>query len=228
MYKTRYDPYYLATFVIICSVCCITGYCQPQSLKCGQGLHGPWWMQQTAMTEQGKIDLSSKPWWKQAKELQVGESFTIEASGPAKPYSTLIQKEICATRSGKQVEAIVWIIDDDADGSMLTGGDGDSDCYVADYGVDGLVDRIVDYIDNDDDNDPDEMDIRYFTNGKLNYSWFGMDLDDDSKMWSLRGYEYGGPSFFEADPYGDSMICMNKLNPKDGVWSPVVGRSGVT
>ena len=98
---------------------------------------------------------------------------------------------------------------------------GDSDCYVADYGRDGVVDRMVDYLDNDGDGDPDEMDIRYFVDGELRYCWFGDDVDDDSAMWSLSGYEYGGPSFFESDPYGDSMIYMNKLDTEKGVWSPI-------
>ena len=212
---------YIGLFVLAYSIGCAMEHHSSQALKCGLGQLGPWWMQETAMTKQGKLDLRSKPWWKQAIELKIGQSFIVEASGPTETYNTLVRREMCITRAGKQIDTVVWIIDDDADGSIFTGGDVDSDCYVADYGADGLVDRMVDYIDDDGDNDPDEMDIRYFTNGKLNYSWFGMDLDDDSRMWSLRGYEYGGPSFFEADPYGDNMICMNKLNPKDGVWSPV-------
>jgi hypothetical protein len=178
-------------------------------------------MQQTEMNKEGKLDLKAKPWWRQASELKVGQSFVVEADGPAKGQM-LVRREKFSTRSEKEVEAIVWVIDDDGDRQLAnSGGDKDSDCYVVDYHGDGIVDRIVDYIDNDGDNDPDEMDIRYFTKSKLNYSWFGMDLDDDGIMWSLRGYEYGGPSFFEADPYGDSMIYMNKLNPKDGTWSPI-------
>ena len=102
------------------------------------------------------------------------------------------------------------------DGSALRGGDQINDCYVADYNCDGVVDRMVDWIDNDNDGVPDEMDIRYFTNGALNYCWFGADYDHDGKMWSLTGYEYGGPSFFEGDPYGNNMIWMNKFNPRQG------------
>ncbi|MFA6241931.1 MAG: hypothetical protein WC655_13435, partial [Candidatus Hydrogenedentales bacterium] len=60
-----------------------------------------------------------------------------------------------------------------------------------------------------------------FVDGELRYCWFGMDLDDDSAMWSLAGYEYGGPSFFESDPYGDSMIYMNKLDTESGGWAPI-------
>ncbi len=80
---------------------------------------------------------------------------------------------------------------------------------------------MVDYQDLDGDNDPDEMDIRYFTNGRLNNAWFGEDLDDDGLMWSLRGYEYSGESYFESDPYGDNIFYMGKFNPVEGTWLPI-------
>ncbi len=79
---------------------------------------------------------------------------------------------------------------------------------------------MVDYIDDDGDNDPDEMDIRYFENGDLRSVWCGMDLDDDSKMWDLTGYEYSA-DFFKSDPYGDGMIYMNKFDPTRGRWVPI-------
>ncbi len=237
---------------------CAAG-CASDGLTAGQGAGGPWWMQQTALTADGKLNLRSKPWWDRAMALKVGESFVIEAiREPAAAFSRdpqgstpeaalaparsddapagymLVGRERFRNRS-REVEAIVWVIDDDADGSLTAGGDPDpggpgtgsgrgdkdSDCYVVDYGCDGVVDRMVDYIDNDGDDDPDEMDIRYFVDGELCYTWFGMDLDDDSAMWSLRGYEYGGPSFFESDPYGNSMVYMNKLNTEDGTWFPI-------
>jgi len=50
------------------------------------------------------------------------------------------------------------------------------------------------------------MDIRYFENGKLNFSWFGADFDHDGAMWNVGGYEYVGDSYFESDPYGDNMV----------------------
>lgn len=191
----------------------------------GEGGSGPWWMQQTAFSDDGALDLASRPWWPRAAELALHESFPIEAEdgqGPARPNVMLVRREQFTIRSGEQVDAIVWIIDDDGDNLQWTiNGDRDSDCYVVDYHRDGIVDRVVDYIDNDGDNDPDEMDIRYFADGKLNFCWFGLDLDDDSEMWSLAGYEYGGPSFFESDPYGDSMIFMNKFDPTRGTWSPI-------
>ena len=190
-------------------------------LRAGQDGQGPWWMRQTALSKDGKfVDLKSKPWWKKAAALKIGEEFLADEKGEAKDRM-LVRRERFAIRSGKEVEAIVWVIDDDQDGSLSSGGDKDSDCYIADYDGDGIVDRMVDYMDDDGDGIPDEMDIRYFDKGRLNYCWFGIDEDHDGIMWSLRGYEYGGESYFESDPYGDNIFYMNKFDPDKGAWSPI-------
>ena len=186
-----------------------------EPLSLGDGDLGPWWMAHTTLTESGGLRLDDKPWWERAVALGLDDSFVVEDG------RCLVRRESFKVRSGKTVDAIVWVLDDDEDGSLESGGDTDSDCYVADYGRDGAVDRVVDYIDDDGDGDPDEMDIRYFVRGELRYCWFGMDIDDDGVMWSLRGYEYGGPSFFESDPYGDGMVYMNKLDTETGGWSPI-------
>ncbi len=177
-------------------------------------------MQQTAITADGRLDLTSKTWWPLAVELKLGEQLPFMPKDPSQPQM-LLRREKVTTRNGKTHEAIVLIVDDDNDGSVFRGGDRVDDCYVVDYGCDGVVDRMVDWIDNDDDGVPDEMDIRYFDKGKLSHCWFGVDYDHDGKMWSLAGYEYGGPSFFEADPYGDNMIYMNKFDPTRGTWAPI-------
>lgn len=184
-------------------------------LRLGQDAKGPWWMQETALTPTGQLRLDGKPWWPKALALELGASLLLDDG------RGLVRRETCQDRRGRNQDAIVWVIDDDEDGSLSAGGDRDSDCYVADYGRNGTVDRMVDYIDDDGDNDPDEMDIRYFVDGELRYCWFGMDLDDDNIMWSLSGYEYGGPSFFESDPYGDAMVYMNKLDTDSGGWAPI-------
>ncbi len=191
-----------------------------RGLDAGQEARGYWSMRVTAMTRDGALDLKARPWWPQAAGLKLNEQFAVNVEG-APPDAMLVRREQVTTRSGKVLEAIVWVIDDDYDGSLGRGGDQVNDCYVVDYGCDGIVDRMVDWMDNNYDGVPDEMDIRYFTNGRLNNCWFGMDFDGDGKMWSLTGYEYGGPSFFEADPYGNNMIYMNKFNPNLGRWSPI-------
>ena len=186
-----------------------------ESLRLGQGIDGPWWMATTALSKSGALRLDAKPWWEKAVALEPGDSFLLEDG------RGLVRRESFKDRAGKTIDAIVWVIDDNEDDSLRNGGDRSSDCYVADYDRDGAVDRMVDYIDSDDDGDPDTMDIRYFVDGELRYCWFGDDIDDDSAMWSLRGYEYGGNSFFESDPYGDNMIYMNKLNTEKGTWIPI-------
>lgn len=189
-------------------------------LRAGEDARGPWWMKETAMSREGVfVDLKTKPWWPKAVALKPGQSFIIEeGEGKGK---MLVRSEHITNRAGQEFDAIVWVIDDDEDGSIKQGGDQDADCYVADWDRDGRVDRLVDYQDLDGDNDPDEMDIRYFDRGRLNYAWFGIDLDDDDMMWSVRGYEYAGESYFESDPYGDNIFYMNKFNPTDGTWSPI-------
>ncbi len=127
--------------------------------------------------------------------------------------------DVRTCQQAARTAGIVWIIDDDADGSALKGGDEDSDCYVVDYDADGSVDRLVDHIDNNGDNRRDELDLRYFDNGRLNWSWFGDDLDGATAIRKITGYERGDE--FQADPYGDGIFYMNKLNPLRGVWSPI-------
>jgi len=193
---------------------------EERPLRAGEEARGPWWMKETAMSQHGVFpDLKNKPWWSRAVALKVGESFIVE--GGEGRGKMLVRRERIVNRAGKEFAALVWVIDDDEDGSIHRGGDRHADCYVADWDGDGLVDRLVDYQDLNSDGVPDEMDIRYFDKGRLNYAWFGVDIDGDGAMWSLRGYEYGGESYFESDPYGDNIFYMNKFNPVDGTWSPI-------
>lgn len=183
----------------------------------GDENRGPWWTQMTAMGPGGKLDLKGQSWWERAAKLKVGEQFTVAVPGK-RPDLMLIRREKVRNTRG-ETEALVWVIDDNEDGSLATGGDKKDDCYVVDYGCDGTVDRIVDYIEGTDGR-PDEMDIRYFEGGELRSVWVGVDLDRDGKMWDLAGYEYSH-NFFKSDPYGNEMIYMNKYDPTSGQWVPI-------
>lgn len=172
-----------------------------------------WWERETAMAPGGILRIDGREWWERAKSLAVGESFLIEGDG-----RMVVRKEV---RKRGGAEMIVWILDDDGDMDPADSqGDTDSDCYVVDYGVDGVVDRMVDYIDSEGDGVPNEMDIRYFVEGELRRSWMGMDLDGDGAMWDLIDYEYTG-DFFKSDPYDENMIYMNKYNPHTDKWMPI-------
>ncbi|MBI4578273.1 MAG: hypothetical protein HY718_01130 [Planctomycetes bacterium] len=230
-----------ARYAVAALICALVGCGGPGAgvgRSAGEEAGGPWWMRETALTRDGRLDLKAKPWWPRAAALRVGEEFTVDAAvdqkvpapasdrqdaGPthdrqdAGPTPAMLVRREALQRGSRRFEAIVWIIDDDGDGSAVRGGDRDSDCYVVDYDSDGVVDRMIDYIDNDGDNDPDEMDIRYFVGGELRQVWCGMDLDDDGEMWDLEAYEYSH-DFFRSDPYGDSMIYMNKFDPRRGEW----------
>ena len=182
-------------------------------------LEMPWWMQQTALQLDGSIrSLVDQPWWERALALRQGESVVIPVSGEAK-NRMLIRRESLRGSGAKPREAFIWIIDDDGDGSIRAGGDYDADCYVVDYGCDGSIDRMVDYIDNDDDGDMDELDIRYFDKGRLNWAWFGEDIDDDNIVRNVLDYERGDE--FHGDPYGDNLFYMNKYNPEKGAWAAI-------
>ena len=194
-------------------------------LAAGEEGKGPWWMKPTAMKRDGTmVNFKKMPWWSRAAGLKPGESFVVEAKGEARDRM-LVRREKFRTSNYitkvREIEAIVLVIDDDGDGSVRNGGDKVNDCYVADYDCDGTVDRMVDYIDDDGDGKVDRMEIRYYADGRLNFCWFSEDLDHDGIMTSLVGYEFGGESFFEGDPYGDHVTYLNKFNPEHGVWSPL-------
>lgn len=177
-----------------------------------------WWEAETAMKSGGELPLVDKTWWPKAQALKPGEQFELQSEFP-EGGRMIVRRENVARRGGNQTDSIVWILDDDGDMKPGDEGDLDSDCYVVDYGRDGKVDRIVDYQDTNGDGRADSMDIRYFYDGSLRRSWFGIDLDGDGRMWDLAGYEYSG-NFFASDPYGDAFIYMNEYDPELDRWTP--------
>ena len=99
-------------------------------LKAGEDGLGPWWMKQTAIRRDGTMaSLKTKPWWGKARELKVGESFIVDAAGEAKDRMLVRRERFQVFWRGHtrkptagegltDVEAIVWVIDDDGDGSV--------------------------------------------------------------------------------------------------------------
>ncbi|NUQ61438.1 MAG: hypothetical protein HUU20_03050 [Pirellulales bacterium] len=196
------------------------------STLCASDGKPAWWETETALAADGSLPLTAKPWWPKAQGLKVGEQFMVKSEEPG-GGKMLVRRErrtlryIYGSRQPRETDLIVWVIDDDGDmPDGASDGDADSDCTVADYGADGTADRMVDYIDNDGDNRPDQMDIRYFDEGKLRIAWFGNDLDGDGLMWKITNYEYGA-NFFECDPYGDSIVYANRYDPDEKRWWPI-------
>src|SRR3954454_5666069 len=60
----------------------------------------PWYMQETAMTPDGRLTFLNKTWWPKAKALPEGGSFTLDLNHDRRP-DTLIQK-----KNGNIVEII--------------------------------------------------------------------------------------------------------------------------
>lgn len=177
-----------------------------------------WWERETALEPGGKLSLQQKAWWPQAENLKVGESIVLKSE--YQDGGTMVVRREVRQRQNAG-DYLLWILDDDGDMNPNDPqGDTDSDCYVADYGCDGVVDRLVDYMDANGDSVPDEMDIRYFVDGELRNVWVGVDLDGDGAMWDLIDYEYTG-DFFKSDPYGNNMIYMNKYDPQNNRWLPI-------
>ncbi len=190
-------------------------------LRPGQEALGPWWMRQTMLEPDGKFpSLKTRRWWKKAQALHPGESMIIDAGGEAKDRM-LVRRETLTFKDGRQVDTLIWVIDDDGNGSAATGGDRHADCYIIDYGVDGIVDRMVDYIDDNGDGRAEEMDIRFFTDGRLNFAWFGSIVRGAGSLWDLKDFADSLESCRACDTTGDKLFYVNKFNPDLGVWVPL-------
>lgn len=189
-------------------------------LRAGQEALGTWWMRQTMLTPDGKFaSLKTRRWWKKALALKPGQSMVLDVGGEAKDRM-LVKREM-VTLHGQPVDTLIWIIDDDGDGSALHGGDRHADCYVIDYGADGTVDRMVDFIDNKGDGVADEMDVRFFVDGVLSYSWFGVGIDRNGTLGNILAFDEGLEGCRRCDPQGDNLFYVNKFDPGRGTWTPL-------
>jgi hypothetical protein len=162
----------------------------------------PWYMQETAMTPDGRLTFLSKSWWPRAEALTEGASFTLDLNHDGKPDTTVSRK------SGHIIEEI-------ADGA------GASKAYVVSLKGDGIVDRMVVYIDNDGDGKADEMELRHYQDGYLRYAWFGENYDHDGiQVFDLKDWSYAGNNGNNKFR-GNLQIYLNKYDPETKTWVPL-------
>ncbi|MBC7361041.1 MAG: hypothetical protein H5U06_01965 [Candidatus Aminicenantes bacterium] len=189
-------------------------------LRAGEESRGSWWMKQTAISSDGQMaSLKSKRWWKKASELKPGESLVVEEKGEAKDRM-VIKVESYEREDGEEVQVLVWVIDDDGDESLKSGGDFHDDCYVYDLNRDGLVDVLVDYADENDDGQADYMEIRLFERGQLVRAWFGYDFENIGEIFKFRNPLDLISEKFSQNLSGNKFYFKNVLNPLSGTWAP--------
>lgn len=192
----------------------------PVALKAGQEKAGSWWMKQTALSADGRlISLRTKRWWKNALSLKTGESYLIPEKGEAKDRM-MIRAESYKGEDGRLTEGLVWIIDDDGNGSLATGGDYSQDCYLYDLNRDGLAEVMVDYADENGDGQADYMEIRFYDRGYLSRVWGGYDYENIGEI-----FKYETPldllsGKFLENLAGDKLYFKNIFNPLTGSFWP--------
>lgn len=169
----------------------------------------PWYMQETAMGQDGRLTFLEKPWWPRARKLAEGESFQLDLNHDGRPDTVITRRD----------QNIIEAIDDSSDASDIWN-QADT-AYVVSYGGTGIVDRMVVYTDNNHDGKADEMEIRYYKDGYLRYAWFGENYDNDgAQIFHLTNWQYDGKQF-QSKFRGNVMIYLNKYNPGTQSWVPL-------
>ncbi|MBC7364825.1 MAG: hypothetical protein H5U07_09875 [Candidatus Aminicenantes bacterium] len=189
-------------------------------LKPGEESRGPWWMKQTSLTAEGKMaSLKSKSWWKKVRELRTGEQL-LWKEGKVEKENMLVRITQLKDKNGNQIEVLVWGVDDDEDGSLLTGGDFHDDCYIYDFFRDGRVDFMVDYADENKDGQADFMEIRFFNRGQLTGAWIAFDYDGLGEMIKISGPADLISSELEFNLSGNKAYYRVRYEPQKLGWLP--------
>jgi hypothetical protein len=171
----------------------------------------PWYIQETAMTSSGRLTFLDKPWWRRAKTLAEGKSFSLDLNKDGTP-DTLIER-----LDGNIIE----IIDDSGRASDIANNKADA-AYVVSLKGTGLVDRMIVYVDNDNDGKADEMEIRHYRDGYLRYAWIGENHDKDGQqIFALKNWSYAGGSDFSSKFRGNVDFYLNKYDPEHQRWVPL-------
>src|SRR5579872_1125254 len=171
----------------------------------------PWYMQETAMSEDGRLTFLAKPWWPRAQALAEVQSFSLDLNHDGRPDTVIERKD----------SNIVEIIDDSGHATDIAANKA-SAAYVVSFNGTGLVDRMVVYIDNDGDGKADETELRYYRDGYLRYAWFSENSDrDGADIFMLKNWSYVGGSDFNNKFRGNVEIYLNKYDPKTHTWAPL-------
>lgn len=167
-----------------------------------------WWTRETQMTADGRLMLSSKPWWARAKALREGERFTLDLNGDGRPDTIVTRLE------GDIVEAI------DDTGQAKEIWNNENTTYVVSYGGTGSVDRMVSYLGNGHGG-AREVELRYFRDGYLRYAWFAESEDGDAaRIFAMKRWQYAGNDQ-GSEFRGNAQIYINKYDPKRKAWQPL-------
>jgi hypothetical protein len=170
----------------------------------------PWNMRETAMTKDGRLTMLQKPWWTRARTLKEGQSFTLDLNHDGRPDTMITRKD----------DNIIEAIDDSGRAAKIW--NQASTTYVVSYNGTGLVDRMVSYIDNNNDGRADEVDLRYYKDGYLRFTWIGECYDgcDASQIFDLKNWQYSGNGFVSRFR-GDTQIYLNKYDSVTKTWVPL-------
>lgn len=193
---------------------------QTRPLRPGEENRGPWWMKETALNPDGQMpSLKNKGWWKKAVILRTGEEL-LWKEGKTEQENMLAKIAEVRDNNNRSVEVLVWIIDDEGDGSLKKGGDFHDDCYVYDFYRDGKVDVMVDYGDENRDGQADFMEVRFFDRGRLARAWMAFDHDGLGEM--IRCYDPSDliTGNFEFNLSGNKAYYLNRYDIYEHCWIP--------
>lgn len=188
---------------------CALAFCAPLIASYARAAQATWWQQETELSADGRLDLSTKQWWPRAKTLKEGERFTLDLNGDGRPDTIVTRQE------GDIVEAI------DTTGHAAEIWNKASTTYVVSYKGAGPVDRMVSYIEDHRTERANEVELRYFQDGYLRYAWFARSYGGDaSRIFAMKHWQYAGNDL-GSEFRGNIQIYINKYDPVSKNWLPL-------
>ncbi len=124
------------------------------------------------------------------KSLPLGERLAIDRDHDGK-NDELWYLENVPQRDLSPRTILVCVIDEDGD-LDVTGPDRDSDLYLIDWQVDGIIDAVIDYQDEDNDGDVDQLGVYFgyfgenrqpWVDKNVVHVWWSRDISDANRLW---------------------------------------------